>query len=648
MVHLGRALPALFVSWLVSCADGPEPLGPAELQLASVCSDHMVLQRATSAAILGHATPGRTVTVTPSWPGAVAAKGKADAKGRFVVRVATGAAGGPFEVAVACGDRSVVLHDVLVGEVWLGSGQSNMEMPVGEGMGFAGVVNWREEAANGADPALRLFTVKRAALGEPGADAAGAWEPATPDSVAKFSAAGYFFSRKLRKELGVPVGFIASDWGGTPVEAWMSPAPLVAQGDFAKALEDVARSRREVGQIAERRAAWWRDLDARRKSEGAAAEAKPIDLPHVWTRHGLANFDGVGWYERTITLDATLAGRDLELALGPIDDMDSVWWDDAQVGATHDEGHWHEPRTYAIPAQLATEGQHRVTVLALDTAGEGGLGGLAEHYVLRIPRAKSGMPLATGWTFRRGPAIADLPKLPSANAIGAWTPAALYHGMIAPLVPFTVRGWLWYQGESNRGRDAQYRQLFAGLIRDWRTQWGAELPFYFVQIAPYGYGNEKGETAALRDAQASVLNLPRTGMVVTLDIGDARDIHPKEKRVVGERLALHALRNEYGKSAVVAVAPSCAKVTREGAALVLHFTGGDGTLVGSSARGFEVAGADGSWHAATAQVAGATVTVASPEVAIPTEVRYAWSAVPDADLRSGGGLPVAPFRAALR
>jgi sialate O-acetylesterase len=612
------------------------------LRLPKLFSDHMVFQQRADAPIWGQTAPGAPVTVHASWDGGDAS-GTADASGRFSVTLKTPAAGGPFTVEIKSG-ATITLRDVLVGEVWIGSGQSNMEMCVAATSSYSGVKDWQQEVATASSPQIRLFTVENTFSKEPMADVRGSWKPCSQETVGPFSATLYFFGRRLYRELAVPIGLISSDWGGTVAEAWMSPQALEKHGGFEPALKALASMPSDLtaARVREQRAAWWKALEV---PASDSAGWGTMSLPQAWSGTELLDFDGVVWLEREVELPAGFDKQRLTLTLPAVDDMDVVCWNGAVVAGTYDEGRWKQPRRYTIPAASVRAGKSRLSIGVLDTGGEGGVIGQAQQ--MAIAHGKESVPLAGAWRWHKGKALADLPPLPRGRGHDQNTPSALFHGMIEPLVPFAIAGFTWYQGESNRMRAAQYRTLFPALIGDWRSQWKAELPFYFVQIAPFGYADDAGEASQLRAAQAEAQAVPKTGMAVTADIGDPKDIHPADKQTVGDRLARHALHKTYGKAAIACESPRYESMEALGDALKVTFAhAGSGLVAKDGAlRAFQVAGKDGVFHPAEAKLDGRAVVVRSAQVQAPTAVRFAWGAADESGLFSSDGLPVGPFRA---
>ncbi|MBX3403515.1 MAG: DUF1080 domain-containing protein [Phycisphaeraceae bacterium] len=628
----------------------------ADVRLPTIFGSNMVVQQQTDAVIWGWARPGEMVRAKGSWS-AIAVEAEADTQGRFRLLLPTGAAGGPHTLTVS-GDNTIVLSNVLLGEVWLCSGQSNMEWPL------AATENAEAAIAAANHPAIRMFTVENTISAHPRLDVNGSWSACSPEVAKNFSAVGYYFALALREQLGdVPIGLIAADWGGTPAESWMSTAGLRAFGEFNDALDFLDAVGKDPGAreqaIRTRRGAWWNSLD-RASRIAPQWNANDFDdsawpraaLPGTWGERGdgLGDFDGVVYYRREIEAPAELAAAGAVLELGPIDDYDDAWVNGVHVGATHADNQWNVARKYAVPEGTLRPGRNIIAVRMLDTAGPGGINGQAEQMVLRS--ASEGgprVPLAGEWRMFKGAAAAALLARPADVGITPHTASVLFNGMIAPIAGFPLRGVIWYQGESNVGRAEQYSRLFPSLILDWRAQWAGagaktELPFYYVQIAPFNYSGPAGRAAALRDAQRTAMSTPNTGMVVTLDIGDASDIHPRNKRTVGERLARWALGGTYGKK-ITTSGPMFRTARKEGDTLRVEFDHVDGGLVArGELRGFWIAAEDQKYFRARAKIDGGTVVLSHPRVPRPVAVRYGWENVPTPTLFNAAGLPASSFR----
>ncbi len=622
----------------------------ADVKLPSIFGDGMVLQRDEQVPIWGRSAPGATITLRGAWV-AEPVSTRADETGAWRALLPTGAAGGPHTLRIE-GDGEPLVREVWFGEVWFCSGQSNMEWPLRESEGADTAI------ASARDPQLRLFTVTNATSYGQARDCEGAWVATTPETAEGFSAVAYYFGRELRAELGVPVGLIDSTWGGTPIEAWISGLTLRQMPEFKPRIARMDRALRSRGEpsLEERRSDWWSRLTAVdpglregwMSTELDDSEWKDGVLPADWSELGFGQFDGCVWFRRTVEPPADWAGQELILDLGPIDDLDLTYLNGEVVGATRLDGHWRTPRSYRIPADRADGGPLLITVLAIDTGGLGRVGKVAEEMRLRPASTGpgAGIALAGNWKVRRGAALGEIGTWPRGSWFSQDHPAALFNGMVAPIAPFAIRGATWYQGESNVARAQQYRELLPALIADWRRWWDREdLPFYFVQIAPFAYPGDVGQAAELREAQAMAEDVPNTGMVVTMDLGDPADIHPRKKREVGRRLAAWALAEAYGREGVDCRGPRFASMHVEGAEAHLAFEHAEGLQLSVEAQSpFLIAGSDRMFHPAEARIQNGEVIVSSERVPEPVAVRYAWGADDAGTLRNGAGLPASSFR----
>jgi sialate O-acetylesterase len=376
---------------------------------------------------------------------------------------------------------------------------------------------------------------------------------------------------------------------------------------------------------------------------------QPMNLPTSWEVTGipeLAKYDGIVWFRKEFDLPAGAESKEVKLHLGPVDDDDTTWVNGVQVGGI--EG-YNIDRVYSIPANVLKPGKNVVTVRVLDTGGAGGINGKPEQMFLEIP-AESAVSLAGPWAYKIGVELSKTAALPMQLNNNPNVVTVLYNGMIAPLIPYGIKGAIWYQGESNAGRAYQYRKLLPAMIGDWRTRWGeGDFPFYIVQLANWQeLQKQPGDDAwaELREAQSlTAKNVPHTGIAVTIDIGDAADIHPKNKQDVGKRLALNALAKDYGKK-IEYSGPLYRSMHKQGGKIVLTFDHAVGGLVakGDKPEGFAIAGDDKKWVWADAKIEGSTVVVSSPQVANPVAVRYAWHINPICNLYNQAGLPASPFR----
>lgn len=617
----------------------------AEVRLAPHFGEHMVLQRERPLRLWGTATPGQTLSVEFAGRKASA---KVGADGRWRVQLAALPAGGPHRLRVQ-GDQTVELHDVLIGDVWLLGGQSNMEWPL------APTDTGPQEVASPQNPQLRHLRVPLRASVRPEAEIAPApWVVAEPGRVAEFSAIGYHFARQMQAVQGVPIGLINTAWGGSMLETWVSRDAALKDPDLAPAVRAQPGDNAAYGEARRQRllqsvAAWQPGLPLQGVDAGGWSAAADIDgdwptlqAPREWEHQGLANLDGVVWLRKRVELGAAQAAGAATLHLAMVDDCDEVWVNGQRVGG---QCGWEQPRRHAVPTGLLRAGANWIAVRVTDTGGGGGFHGDAA--AMRLETAAGAVPLAGAWRARVEQITAAAG--PSAND----APALGHNGLIAPLQGLSVRGVLWYQGEENSGRAAAYAEGFKRLILDWRGQFDdPKLPFLFVQLAAWlplaDNRPGAGGWAELRASQAAALTLPHTGMATAIDVGDAVDIHPRNKRTLGERLAALAL-HELGLRTAPAGGPRLEGHEAKGGEIRLRFDATAGGLrtarAGEPLRGFYLAGADRRWVAAEARFDGAQIVLRSSAVPAPVAARYAWVDNPsEANIVGGDGLPLPPLR----
>ncbi|GHB94222.1 sialate O-acetylesterase [Thermomonas carbonis] len=614
------------------------------VELPRMFSDGMVLQRDQPIPVWGRATPGAKVVVTF---GGKPVSAVADAKGNWRVTLSAHAAGGPLKMRIDDGSAPVELDDVLVGDVWLASGQSNMEWPLSQTDDADAAI----AAAN--DPLIRHFKIPKSWSSTPQWQLQGGeWVSASPASVGQFSAAAYYMAVELRKATDVPIGIIDSTWGGSRIEAWMdAPTQGLNPADSFEAERKARADDERATAEARRRLAQWpesRADDSGWQAPGLDTSTwASIKVPGIWESQGWAIIDGVAWYRTAFNLSAAEAKAGVTLAVGRIDDSDTTWVNGVQVGQTTLQ--YNLPRAYAVPASALHAGRNEVAVKVTDLGGGGGVHGVASELHVQLADG-SRRPLDGEWRFR----IADARLVPADDNKNQF-PTLLYNAMIHPLQPYALRGAIWYQGESNAyavAESLRYRTLFPAMIQQWRTQWQApSMPFLWVQLASFGSGADTpGESpwSVLRESQSATLALPATAQVVTIDIGDRKDIHPRNKRDVGERLALAARAVAYGES-LVHRGPMRRGLRFADHAAIVDFDTGGAVLVarggGHDVRGFQMAGADRVFHPARARIDGDRVVVHSDSVVTPVAVRYGWrDDAGDADLVNSAGLPASPFR----
>jgi len=627
------------------------PFAVADVKLPRLLSDGLILQRDMPANLWGWADDGETVRVFLD--GTLA--GTAEAfNGRWQMQLPAHPAGGPHQLKFQ-GDNTLAVKDVWFGDIWIASGQSNMELPMERVQD-----RYAAEIAAADLPLLRQFKVpKDYDFERPHEDVDGAgWVPSTPATVGEFSAVAWFFARSLQDRYGVPIGIINSSYGGSPAEGWLSEQELEAWPEYL----DIAKSYREEGYLAGLRAAdqadadaWYGNLDQLDRGLNADPpwSASDIDdadwplmnVPGNWADTNLGPVHGAVWFRQTINLPASVEDQPALLNLGRIVDADTTWINGVKVGATT---YQYPPRRYEIPAGVLREGSNTIVVRVVNVDGEGGFVTDKPYWL------KSGsqtFDLEGPWRFQLGAASEAIPPM----RFQEWRqPLGYYNAMLAPLQNMTIKGVIWYQGESNVGRAAEYEQLFPAMIRAWRRQWGqGDFPFLFVQLANFLQANDApvdSEWAELRDAQKAALSEPATAMAVTIDVGEWNDIHPLNKQAVGERLALAARRVAYGEADLVYSGPMLDSVEAGDGSLILRFrhTGGGLEARGGPLHEFAVAGADGRYAWADAGIRGDTVVVRNDAVPDPVWVRYAWADNPArANLYNREGLPASPFQAHL-
>ncbi len=613
-------------------------------------SDHAVLQRGCAVPIWGWTDPGTKLTISfagQSKHAIAAADGKwtcsldpLDAS--FESRVLT--------VETTPPSIRAEVRDLVVGDVWLCSGQSNMEM---------GITLCREdeEIAKADHPNLRLLTIPHHIAYTPQETFTGSWQPCSPETISEggwggFSAAAYFFGKELQQELGIPIGLIHSSWGGTVIEAWTSGSALKPFPEFhtqLKEVHDIANST-SVSPLIDATNEWFLKHDPgtvkhwERETTDTSAWRKAT-LPNNWTNCGIPDgHEGVVWVQREIDLPADWTDKPLVVQLGTISDTDTTWINGQEIGRTDS---FEITTRYDIPTGIVRSGRNVITLRITNAGGGGFQTNGAPMFIHPQSAEEAAIPLSGPWRVQETAKLAETgrPLVGNPNV-----PSVLYNGMIAPLTPCALTGAIWYQGEANASRAHQYRSLLPALIRDWRKQFKREdLAFHIVSLANYKEAADHprdDEWAELRDAQAmTAKSVPNCGLAVTIDIGDAADIHPKNKREVGRRLALSALAKTYEKE-VVGSGPWFRAIDIEDQRIRIHFNYTDGglKLKEPSTKSFAIAGADRKFVWASAEIDGESMLVSAPAVPHPVAVRYAWDSNPEASLYNGAGLPAVPFR----
>ncbi len=643
------------------------------IEVPSIFSDNMVLQQKSSAPIWGKGNPGDNLTVKTSW-GEVS-KTVVGKDGKWFTKIKTPKAGGPYEINLTIGDSKINYKNVMIGEVWLCSGQSNMEMPL---MGWpptdtiAGSVNAINNSNNSN---IRFFTVKKSFSTNPEFNCEGIWEESNQSTSPSFSAAAYFFGKKLFDELKIPIGLINSSWGGTPIEAWISSKFLTKNADYKNFVSDFSESvvkfEEQKKWIESHRLIDVREIEQNNKWKNLNFDDDEIalkdyndcnwhemDLPNGWENSEVGNFDGVVWFRKKIEIPESWLGKNLIVELSTIDDMDITFVNGTKVGGYEVDGYWRTLRSYAVPKEIIDDNTVSIAVRVIDTQGGGGIWGQKELMKIYPENSEDFIPINGLWKylpvaeyiagkfFVYGAKNSEFYKRPYLPIpLSATTPTLLYNAMIHPIIPFTIKGVIWYQGESNTINPKGYEKLFPLMIKNWREDFRiGEFPFYYVQIAPYKY-DEGTQSQKLREAQLKTLSVKNTGMAVTLDIGDPFNIHPSNKKDVGERLALWALAKNYDKK-VGYSGPIYKSKKRIGDRLVLSFDHDQGMylITENGLTNFEIAGEDKVFIKAAVFIEERKVHVYNPAIPKPVAVRYCWNDTAEGTLFNKYGLPASSFR----
>jgi|TARA_B110000259_G_scaffold100367_1_gene115702 sialate O-acetylesterase len=635
------------------------------LQLNALFSDHMVLQQSANVSFWGTYTPNETLSVTGSWGSKSTTI--VDSNGHWKLDLETPEAGGPFTVEIQTKFHKKSLVNIMIGEVWLASGQSNMEMTL-RGWPPNDIIDNSEEEIQKADYAeVRMFTVQKQLSLNPRGTFKGSWKVSSPETAGEFSASAYFFARRLHKTLKVPIGIIHSSWGGTPVEAWTSNEQVKKTGDFDRILNTIS-SVDPQKETSDWFSKWksiaipvgdkqWDQLvvyDSEFKQvDYDDSQWNQVYLPGQFDATTQVDFDGVMWFRKTVHIRDLRSDYTLEIEA--IDDMDLIYVNGNKVGGFAGASYSNSKRAYKVSKRLLNKGANTIAIRAIDIGGPGTFKGP----MLLSSDSGSKISLTGYWSYRMAAEIykgklylygtehLNLKDKAAIFKVNPKLPTVLFNAMIHPLIPYTIKGAIWYQGEENVGRAEQYKQLFPAMISDWRERWNYDFPFYFVQIAPFQYPREKktalDQSQKLREAQRSTLNTINTGMVVTMDIGNFNNIHPSNKQAVGKRLAGLALANEYGKQ-LVASGPLFKSIKRRGEILVVNFDEiGSGLISKGALRGFEIAGLDMIYKVAEANIINNTIELSASTVSNPKYARYGWSDQAVPCLFNREGLPASSF-----
>ena len=616
----------------------------ANVKLPLLFNDGMVLQRNRPIPVWGWANANEKIEIHFKEQ---TVKTKADKNGKWMVHLKPEIAGGPYEMTIM-GKNTITIKDVLVGEVWICSGQSNMEFTVKQAM------NAEQEIKDSNYPMIRQFLVEKDMSSTPKEKLKSAkWEVCNASTVGNFTAVGYFFAKKLYNKLKIPIGIIHSSWGGTCVETWTSREAFESSDEFKNMILRVPKI--DMDSLAEnqRRAI----TDKIESIQGSKLNVNnetsfkdfafddsnwPImKAPELWENQQLPNLDGTVWMRKSVVVSKENAEKEALIGLAKIDDQDITYVNGVEVGTTNQ---YNEKRVYKIPAGTLKEGVNVIAVRITDFGGGGGIWG--DEADLKLTLQSTAIPLSGTWRFQ----VVDIKSEVSPNSY----PSLLYNAMIRPLIPYAFQGVLWYQGEANVNRAEQYNKAFPLMITDWREKWGqGDFPFYFVQLSSFdefgGNSNKGSKWAELREAQTYTLQtVANSGMAVTTDIGNAKDIHPTNKQDVGKRLAAIALNKVYKKD-VVFGGPIFKSMEIKENKIILTFDNiGSGLMTPNKygyLEGFEIAGADKKFHYAKAYIAGDKVVVYNDGVQNPIAVHYGWADdAGDCNLYNKEKFPASPFR----
>jgi sialate O-acetylesterase len=619
-----------------------------QVTFARLFSDHVVLQRQKPIPVWGWAKAGEKVTVTLAGQ---TQHVKAGNDGKWLVKFAPLEAGGPHTMLVSAKSGKATVSDILIGEVWLCSGQSNMEWPVSR------ADNFEKEKQNADFPQIRHFMVQHEVTLSPEKDLkSGKWEMASAETVGSFTAVGFFFAREIHQKLNVPIGILHSSWGGSQIEGWISKEAMEGNSELRSYAQNMPKTWEDADLVmdAKLRRQLFKNTsfipsaeDEMKYTSGSADFAswqRAADPLGQWDWKGLMGFRGDGYMAKVVNVSAEMAAKPTTLLLAENDSKNDIYINGKLVASETSKG----AKKIALPANTWKAGSNQLVIKmgrmkSMSWFGTGMAGKPAD---LALEDGVQRVSLATDW-YLMPSFVGKHEYAHLMNNVGT----TIYNAMIAPLIPFAIRGSLWYQGETNAGRAFQYRQSFPLMINDWRTRWNDDFSFYWVQLSSYGSDNNSNRGsnwAELREAQNMTLSLPKTGMAVTTDIGNPKDIHPTNKQDVGHRLAVNALKFDYGQN-VVFSSPLYDKMTVDGNKAVISFKYADGGLVVEDrygyVKGFEIAGEDKVFHYAKAEIAGDQVVVSNPLVTKPVSVRYNWADAPeDGNLFNKERFPLSPFR----
>ncbi|WP_448697492.1 sialate O-acetylesterase [Mucilaginibacter sp. AW1-3] len=623
----------------------------AAIKLPALVGDHMVLQRDKPIKVWGYAKPAEAITI--NFAGKTYTT-TTSSNGKWLVKMQAIKAGGPYQM-VLTGENTITLNDILIGDVWICSGQSNMEFNLTQAN------NADQEVKNANYPLIRLFSVNKSIDLTPREDTWGNWSVCTSNSAQYFPAIGYFFARDVQRDIKIPIGLINASWGGTVIESWISKEGLIDEPTFGTKAQQVAAFDTAAYNKEHRKAHadWVTNFNSQDKGladgqyvwakETNVSDWKNINLPTIWDFTGLPDLwemSGVVWFKKTVVLTPADIQASNQLSLGFVMNADEAFVNGTEVGRTGDK--WGYKRLYTVPASLLREGENIITIRVENYGGDGGFADNAKYFYLKT--AANTLSLAGEWKYKIGFNLTKFDR-PEKEISPNTLPTLMYNTMISPLTNLSIKGVLWYQGEANWFRAYQYRELFPMMIADWRTKFNqGDFPFLYVQLAGYHRKQKQPETssywAEVREAQDKTLKVKNTGMVTAFDVGDSSNVHPKNKQEVARRLVLLAEKNVYGLP-VKADAPRYRSFEIKDNAIIVKLSNPAGGLTAAkNVGGFAIAGEDHKFYWADAEILNDTqIKVSSLLVPHPVAVRYAWEDGPaDANVYNSIHLPLFPFR----
>lgn len=622
----------------------------AQIRLPRLIRDSMILQRDSKVKIWGWASPNEKVTVSFNKK---TYRSKADTQGNWYLFLPPVKAGGPYQLEIS-GKNKITLKDILFGDVWFCSGQSNMvhQLNIHD-------VTYADEIANANYPEIRQFWIPTLTnLQGPQPDLpAGNWKAAVGEDVRPFSAVAYFFAKQIHEKYKTPVGIINASVGGTPIEAWTSEEGF---RDFSSTLSVIQKNKDTayINSFNRRPTPTRNNPPVDMGLTGPVKWSDPayipkgwrtINIPGYWEDQGIKDLNGVVWYRKEIDIPAQMTGKAAKVFLGRIVDADELYINGKSVGNTT---YQYPQRRYKIPSDILKPGKNLFVIRVSNNAGKGGF---VPDKPYCLFSGNDTIDLKGTWEYKVGMVYPSFGGGPGGGISYQNQPAALYNAMVAPAINYTIKGFCWYQGESNAGKPEEYASLQTAIINDWRNKWNqGTLPFFYVQLPgfmDYNYLPSESNWAVLREAQRKALSVDNTAMVVAIDLGEWNDIHPDNKKTVGDRLAIAAFNKAYGET-VVYSGPMAEGLTIEGNKLIIRFTAtGSGLITndGETPAEFAIAGADKKFVWAKARIEGNQVIVWSDQITDPVYVRYAWADNPvNPNLYNKEGLPASPFQLSLR